>query len=78
MPSAYVNEQVGSNTNPRVLLFLEDSVNAAKGRLENFKRPMADSVAEELLEEALKGNETSAEAYVAAAREVSHPKKAIS
>ena len=38
-----MNEQIGSNSNPTPFVILRDAVNAVKGRLEIFNRPMSPS-----------------------------------
>lgn len=42
-PAQRLYERMGSNTNPTHFVFLRDSVNAVKGQLETFKRPMAEA-----------------------------------
>ena len=72
-PDQYVNEQIGSMTNPTPFVILRDAVNAAKGRLEIFNRPMSPDRFEGFVDAAAAGDEESVESFLAPLREVSKP-----
>jgi chitinase len=64
-------ERFGSSTNPSHFIILRDAVNAAKGRIENFVRPMDPDVLLRHVRRALTGNEPSIEDFMSPLREVS-------
>jgi chitinase len=64
-------ERIGSTTNPSHFVILRDAVNAVKGQLEAFLRPMDPDRTEMYVQRALNGDETSIEAFMAPLREVS-------
>ncbi len=70
-PDRFVNEQIGSNTNPTPFVILRDAVNAVKGRLEMFRRPMAEDNFQDFVNAAVVGDEPSVESFMAPLREVS-------
>ncbi len=70
-PDQFVNEQIGSNTNPTPFVILRDAVNGAKGSLEVFKRPMAEDRFQDFVYAAAAGDEESIESFMAPLREVS-------
>lgn len=70
-PDQYINEQIGSNTNPTPFVFLRDAINGAKGRLEIFNRPMSDTVFDGHVAQAVAGNDEAIEAFLAPLREAS-------
>lgn len=66
-------ERFGSLTNPSHFVMLRDAVNAVKGQLEAFKRPMDPTRVQTYVQEALAGSETSIESFMSPLREVSRP-----
>lgn len=69
-PSDRLLERLGSNSNPSHFILLEKAVNAAKGQLEIFKRPMSEDKMEENVEKALAGDDEALQRYMAPLREV--------
>jgi hypothetical protein len=64
-------ERFGSLTNPSHFVILRDAVNAVKGQLECFVRPMSPTRMQGYVRRALNGDETSIEAFMSPLREVS-------
>jgi len=66
-------ERLGSDTNPSHFVMLRDAVNAAKGRIENFVRPMSEENIQRHVRTALaggEGDEKAVEAFMSPLREV--------
>lgn len=72
-PDQYVNEQIGSDSNPTPFVILQDAVNGVKGRIENFKSPMAQRKIRRHIKDAAAGNRTSVENFMAPLRQVNLP-----
>jgi hypothetical protein len=69
-PDLFVNEQVGSSNNPAPFVILRDVVNAVKGKLETFNRPMSETNFQNFVRAAVAGDEDSVESFMAPLREV--------
>jgi len=59
-PSELFAEAFGSTSNPSNFVFLEMAVNRAKGRIEGFRRNIADDTLEDMIDNAVSGNENAA------------------
>jgi len=68
-PDQYLNEQIGSNSNPTPLTMLRDAVNGQKGRFEVFNSPMEIRRFERLVDRGVAGNETAMEEWLDTLRE---------
>lgn len=64
-------ERMGSDTNPSHFVFLRDSVNAIKGQIECFRRPMEQGRLRSFVRTALAGDETAIHSFITPLREVS-------
>ncbi|PGH18381.1 hypothetical protein AJ79_00448 [Helicocarpus griseus UAMH5409] len=62
-PDMLVNEQIGSNRNPVNFVILHEAVNAVKGRIERFYRPISESVFHDLVRNATAGDEQDNAAF---------------
>ncbi len=69
-PDLFVNEQVGSHNNPAPFVILRDAVNAVKGKLETFNRPMSQTNFQNFVRDAVAGDEQAVESFLAPLREV--------
>ncbi len=69
-PYDRVYEALGSTTNPSHFTMLQDAVNAAKGRIENFVSPMDPRRVRSYARAGAAGDEPSIEAFMAPLREV--------
>lgn len=68
-----IYERFGSDNNPSHFVILRDAVNAAKGRIENFVRPMSEANMRMHVRVALaggEGDEQAIEAFMSPLREV--------
>lgn len=72
-PSERVFERFGSNTNPSHFVLLRDSVNAVKGRIEDFKSPIDQTEFEGYVSDAVGGSELAIMEFMAPLRDVSRP-----
>ncbi|KAK1752214.1 hypothetical protein QBC47DRAFT_433206 [Echria macrotheca] len=68
-PDQYVNEQIGSNSNPTAFTMLRDAVNGQKGRFEVFNSPMEIRRFERTVDRGVGGNETAVEEWLDTLRE---------
>jgi chitinase len=59
-----IYERFGSDTNPSHFVLLRDAVNAIKGRLENFVRPMSETNMRSNVRRALTGDVPAVEALL--------------
>ena len=72
-PYDRIYEALGSTTNPSHFTMLQDAVNAAKGRIENFVSPVDPRRVRNYAAAGAAGDEPSIEAFMAPLREVSTP-----
>jgi hypothetical protein len=63
-------KRFGSDTNPSHFVLLRDAVNAVKGRIENFVRPMSEANMRGHIRRALTADEAAVEAFMSPLREV--------
>ncbi|VBB73365.1 Putative Glycoside Hydrolase Family 18 [Podospora comata] len=68
-PVERLYEAIGSNRNPAPFTFLHAAVNAQKGRIEGYVRPMSEEILNEYLDNAQAGDETAVNRFLNPLRE---------